>query len=151
MTTIAYKDGVIAFDSRVCMERGDITVLDYNKSRKAGGVRFFFAGCLADIEEFMVFYLSDQRDDLPCLDCVAFVLDKGRLYLSGVDGDGHLWLDPYQFDQHAAIGSGGPHALTAMDLGCDAKTAVKMAMLRDSHTGGRIRTYKIPGYQSKKR
>ena len=149
MTTIAYKDGVVAFDSRVCTSDDRIAVLDYDKSRKAGGVKFFFAGAMPDIEDFMLDYLAGEYYELEPLDCVAFVIDHGRLYLSGVDDKGHLWRDPYKLTQHAAIGSGSSHALTAMDLGCDAKTAVKMAMLRDSRTGGRIRTYRIPGYKSK--
>lgn len=147
MTTIAYKAGVIAFDSRITIGTGDITVLDYDKSRQDKGCHFFFAGSMADVEEFMGYYAGEDADNLPLLDCVAFVLDGGRLYLSGINDDGHLWRDPYSLKQHAAIGSGAPYALTAMDLGCDAKTAVKMAMLRDSHTGGRIRTYKIPHFK----
>jgi 20S proteasome alpha/beta subunit len=149
MTTIAYKDGIIAFDSRVCTDDNRVTVKDYDKSRKVGGVKFFFAGLMPDIEEFIADYLSGDYDDLRPLGCVVFVVDHGRLYLSGVDEDGHLWRDPYSLKQHAAIGSGSAHALTAMDLGCDAKTAVKMAMLRDTRTGGRIRTYRIPTGKAK--
>lgn len=144
MTTIAYKDGLIAWDSRVTWEHGQITVLDYDKSRTVGQVKFIFAGSMADIDYFLAAYLSEEIDDLTPTDCVAFMVEDGRLYVTGVDENGHLWRDPYDLKQHAAIGSGGAYALTAMDLGCTAKEAVKMAMLRDSRTGGRIRTYRIP-------
>jgi hypothetical protein len=42
-----------------------------------------------------------------------------------------------------AIGTGTDHAITAMDCGLSAREAVKMAMKRDTGTGGRIRTYKV--------
>lgn len=150
ITTIAYKDGLIAFDSRVTWERGQITVLDYNKSRKVGPLHFFCAGSTADIDELVVAYCSGDTEDFPVNDAVAFVVDQGKLYLIGINDEGHLWRDPYALAQHSAIGSGGAHALTAMDLGCDARKAVKMAMLRDSHTGGKIRTYRIRSYKAKK-
>ena len=49
-------------------------------------------------------------------------------------------LDP---SKPYATGSGQHHALTAMDMGATAKEAVKMAIMRDTNSGGRIRTYKI--------
>lgn len=42
-----------------------------------------------------------------------------------------------------AIGSGMYYALTAMDCGCSAEEAVKMAAKRDVNTGGEIRIFKI--------
>lgn len=43
----------------------------------------------------------------------------------------------------AAVGSGAPHALTAMDMGATSKKAVEMAILRDMYSGGKIQTLKI--------
>ena len=44
---------------------------------------------------------------------------------------------------YAAIGSGSPHAITAMDCGKSAVQAVQMAAKRDPATGGRVVTMRL--------
>lgn len=60
----------------------------------------------------------------------------------GIDKEEGYVCCPCRDGLSFAIGSGAKHALTAMDLGLDAKEAVKMAMKRDIYTGGRIRTFR---------
>lgn len=42
-----------------------------------------------------------------------------------------------------AVGSGSPHAITAMDCGKSAAQAIQMAIKRDPYSGGRIVTARI--------
>lgn len=140
MTTIAYKDGVIAYESR-CV-RGDIIVNDdYNKMIKAEGAVFVFAGSTDQFEHLIRLYLGqetavDEKDDT-----CAIVCDKGELYYIGVNpSDGYFKCD---IECEYAIGSGSAHAYTAMDMGASAKEAVKMAIKRDIYSGGSVRTYKV--------
>lgn len=48
-------------------------------------------------------------------------------------------LEPLPYGKIAAIGSGRPHALTAMDCGLSPAEAVKKAILRDPFSSGRVR------------
>lgn len=138
MTTIAYKDGVIAYDSR-CTQ--DITIVDDNYDKKivVNSVCFFMSGSTSEYMDFVNAYFGEAVTKN--IDCNALVVDDGRVFKCGVDKDKQFWKCPAH--SPAAIGSGVDHALTAMDMGADAKQAVKMAMKRDTCTGGRIRTYKI--------
>lgn len=141
MTTIAYKDGVIAYDSRTTA--GDlITSEDSDKSHFEDGRLFFICGATSDRMRLVNLYLG-KSEDAKKNDCSAFVIDDGKLYLIAVDPDDGLWVQPMPLDKWHSIGSGSNFALTAMDMGADAKTAIKMAIKRDCKTGGKIRTYSL--------
>ena len=138
MTTIAYKDNIIAFDSRAT--RGNMVADDdCIKRASSNGVEFFFSGCLADVDHLIKGYFERVPVDKSA-DICALIVCNGVVFKGGID-KGIYW------GQHAhkvdAIGSGSSHALTAMDCGLSAKDAVKMAMKRDTCTGGKIRTYKV--------
>jgi len=138
MTTIAYRDGIIAVDSR-STANGTITNDDTNKIEERDGVLFFCTGHASDQREIVEAYFSDPYNEKAVIS--ALVIDDGIVYLAGVDKNDGFWkLDITGIAY--SIGSGCDHALTAMDLGCDAKKAVKMAMKRDVNTGGKIRTRK---------
>jgi len=139
ITTIAYKNGIIAYDSLLT---SDITITsnNYNKSRLVNGIKFFLAGSISDYDRFTALYFDEKSEDE--LNISAIIVDSGKVYLSSTNKEGKLWKSditgiPY------AIGTGEDHALTAMDLGLSARDAVKMAIKRDTCTGGRIRTFKI--------
>jgi hypothetical protein len=52
-----------------------------------------------------------------------------------------IWLErPY------VIGNGSDHAMTAMDMGATAVESVEMASMRDTSTGGVIRTLFVADY-----
>lgn len=140
MTTIAYKDGVIAYDSRTT--RGGLIQSDNkDKSITKGDVRMFFCGVFSDGDELMSAYLgeSDKTFD----ESHAIVVDNGNIYHFCVTKEDGVSKYPIDAGEYFAIGSGTDHAYTAMDLGLSAKEAVKMAAKRDTGTGGRIRVYKI--------
>ena len=138
MTTIAYKDGVIAYDSR--STRGDFISTDSaNKMNVRDGVRFFMAGCACYEDEFASAWFSGA-DVCEQNDVSALVYDGEHVWMAGAD-NGEFFRQRIDYD--TAIGSGTPYAVTAMDFGASAKEAVKAASKRDSATGGRIRTFKV--------
>lgn len=136
MTTIAYKDWVMAFDSRVSAD-GTIYYDDFDKSRTVGDVKFFFAGRLCDVDGIVKCWFGG--DSAVELDAYALVFDGARLwYVSHTLKDG-LRKAPLLLGSPYSIGSGSAHALTAMDMGATADEAVSMAARRDTATGGVIR------------
>jgi 20S proteasome alpha/beta subunit len=140
VTVIAYKDGIIAYDSRTTS--GNFIETDncqkmiiHNKHR------FFMAGCVPDEELFIDSWFGVKHINV---EISAFVLDEQNiLYSAGVDNDSGLWKYPVNMKECKAIGSGEKFAISAMDFGCTAREAVKYAITRDSSCGGVIRTYKI--------
>lgn len=141
MTTIAYRDGVIAYDSQVT--RGDlITSDDFDKCLTQKGVQFFCAGAIADRQRLIDAYFGGKPE--ANIDASALVFDKGDLMMVAVDDSTGLWKSPIPLDRPYALGSGSAFAFTAMDMGCDAVQAVRMAAKRDTSTGGKIRRFKFP-------
>lgn len=141
MTTIAYRDGVIAYDSRAV--KGDLIATDnYDKHYKRKGWHFFLAGTLCDMDAFVESVISG-RESSSELEVEGFAVDpKGVLW--DVGGSGWRVMLP---DVPRTTGSGASYALAAMDFGCNAKQAVKYAGTRDINTGGKVRTYKLKEYR----
>lgn len=141
MTTIAYKDGVIAYDSRVT--RGSlIDHDDYEKLIHRNGHQFLFTGCGADFAALMDEFFGVKVSDNP-LDANGLVITNGRICQIGRDAESGFWLDDVWMERSFAIGSGRDFALAAMDMGATAKEAVEVAAKRDVYTGGTIRTLVI--------
>lgn len=141
MTTIAYKDGVIAYDSQI--SRGDVIVYDdYDKCLIRDGVRFFCAGATADFPALIDAYFG-VRPAGP-VEVSAMVLDGDSLMLVAVDDKTGIWKTQIMRDQPYAIGSGMSFAFAAMDMGASAVRAVEAAAKRDTGTGGTIRAFRIP-------
>jgi ATP-dependent protease HslVU (ClpYQ) peptidase subunit len=140
MTTIAYKDGVIAYDSQVT--RGDvITDDDYEKCIEQKGVKFFCTGAVADHQRLVDAYFGAKPEGN--IDAAALVTDGEILMHIAVDDDTGLWKSPIRLDRVYAIGSGTPYAFAAMDMGGTAYQAIEAAKKRDTSTGGTIRTLTI--------
>lgn len=140
MTTIAYKYGVIAYDSR--QTRNDRIVSDNaQKCTIVDGVRFFLTGAVCDERSLIAAYFGTPSQ-VP-VECSGYVVDGGRLMMVGHDDKTGIWkqdLDPSNPD---AIGSGSAYALAAMDMGASAEDAVRAAMKRDIYTGGNVSSIKI--------
>ncbi|WP_122432111.1 proteasome subunit beta [Pseudomonas viridiflava] len=136
MTTIAYKDGVIAYDSQIT-SGNTITYDDYEKCHEVKGVKFVMSGKTSDYE-----HLQSAWFGAPVtrnLDAAAIVFDGERLWYIGADTDSGFWKCPVSGSGTYAIGSGADHALTAMDMGATSGDAVEMAKKRDTGTGGQVR------------
>ncbi|SFV12700.1 proteasome subunit beta [Pseudomonas sp. OV546] len=137
MTTIAYKDGVIAYDSQVT--RGDIITDDaYEKCIEQKGVKFFCAGPVSDHQRLVDVYFGAKPEGN--IDASALVADGESLMHVAVDETTGLWKTPILHARIYAIGSGSPFAFAAMDMGASAYQAIEMAAKRDTNTGGTIRT-----------
>lgn len=141
MTTIAYKDGVIAYDSRRMV--GDDTIFSDNAQKMVlvDGERYFVAGSPSDINDFIHAYKTGARTR-DGASISALIFDGKDLFSAGIYNS-LVWTLKHDGSEFIAIGSGRHNAYTAMDMGADAKTAVKMAAKRDSCTGGKIRTFKL--------
>jgi 20S proteasome alpha/beta subunit len=140
MTTIAYKDGIIAYDSR---ETLGTTIVDddCDKCQARDGVLFFCTGSSPDFEALLAAYFGEVSSVV--IEAGGVALDKGALWLLGYSETTGFWKDRLRMDNPWSVGSGSPHALTAMDMGASAYQAVEMAMKRDTGTGGTIRTFTI--------
>ena len=136
MTTIAYKDGIIAADGRILDSNQGIVTDRGQKIFIRDGIVFSFAGAVPDWHKFMDSWHDPEKGKN--LDMNAFVWDGRVMWYCG-STDAGIWKD--QVNEPRAIGSGADHAITAMGLGLCAKNAVKMAAKRDSRTGGRILTF----------
>ena len=144
MTTIAYKDGIIAYDSR--MTQGPTIVDDdHEKMAEREGHCFFACGCLADIDMLIDLFFGKTFDLDRDYNVAAFIVTpEGELWQASIDmEDKTFWKHKRRLDNCWAMGSGADHALTAMDMGADAVTAVRMAIRRDTGSGGKIRRFII--------
>jgi len=141
MTTIAYKDGVIATDS--LLTAGNVIVdHDADKYYVREEIKFFIAGVTSDHEKLIEEYLNPAGRQVG--DTRALVVDGGKLFKVGSEEGGKgLWRCPLRRNNPAAIGTGADFALVAMDFGHSAEKAVAYAMTRDVFTGGEIKTYKV--------
>lgn len=139
MTTIAYKDGIIAYDSLITCQ-GVVSYKNYDKSRFVDGVRFFIAGAISDYDIIIKDWFSTRHKGVSGS---ALVVDvDSDIYECGYS-DGKMWKEKLIKEHCLAIGSGWHFALMAMDLGLSAENAVKKVSERCIYTGGTIRTFKI--------
>lgn len=145
MTTVAFKDGVLACDSR--MTRGArIESDDFKKSVWAGGCLYVFTGephrLHHLIEDHQAKDYNSPRKPAPNLD--ALVWDGKLLKHIGYDEDtGYFFEVPLDWCTCFALGSGAQYAYGAMDAGMSAAAAVRMARKRDIYTGGKVRQIKL--------
>jgi ATP-dependent protease HslVU (ClpYQ) peptidase subunit len=141
MTTIVYhhESKTIAYDSRTT-DGGIIMSDDTEKKFTKGDLKFFLAGSLCDMSEFIDAYpigaVSAESE------IAGFMVDSGIAYgLSIRDNKIIKWELKY----NDAMGSGHKYALTAMDYGKTAVEAIEAAIKRCVYTGGKVREFKIEG------
>lgn len=144
MTTVAYKDGVVAYDGR--QTRGDTIVDDATqKLFLVNDHKIIGVGCVSGVQRLIVAYFGGEPKPPMEANLMVVTPDKILKHVGFDDADdaGDLWTTDLSKEAPHAFGSGAMHALTAMDMGATAKEAVKMAMKRDIFTGGKIRSFKI--------
>ena len=142
MSTIAVKEGVIAYDSRVT-SNGVIMDDDFNKMVIVDNVKFFTTGSTPDIHKFTQVYLG--KETCKSNDVSAFVIEKDKFYMAGVKDDGSIWKAPLKKGGVYSLGSGADFALAAMDMGASAAEAVLAAIKRDIYSGGNVNKYILQG------
>lgn len=138
MTTIAYKKGELAADSRIVV--GDTIITDGHRKvhRLRDGRLVAWAGSVEDAERLVT--ALRKGHPMPRLDCISALLvsPDGTVELY----EGNVWIKQGK-QPHYAVGSGSPYALAAMDAGVGAKRAVQIAIKRDTSSGGRVQTLKL--------
>lgn len=146
MTTIAYKDGIIATDGRMATDNDGTLISDcYPKVIQRNGVYFFIAGPIAWADNLMSSYLGEAEPNIRVA-VNAVVADGDKIFYIGINPEAdppYLWKEPVLPEIPDSWGSGRDHALTAFDFGVDAVTAIKCAAKRDLYTGGQITTFNM--------
>ena len=132
MTTIAYKDGIIAYDSQVS-SGSTISTLTFNKHKEKDGIHYFLCGAVSDYTKFMNRELN--------VDCSAIVIEDNSIRILHYNKDDGYFYAILQ--NQCAIGTGEKFAIGAMDAGATAEQAVKIAKKRDIYTGGKVRIFKL--------
>lgn len=131
MTTVAYRDGILAADSRgTCagwVQPGKETKLFRLQDGRAAGV----TGQWAIAKRLLDWIESDRSTAQPEGDARVIVVGK-RIE---VFEDGHSYIENAKF---MAWGSGMPPALGALHAGASAVEAVRIASLVDTLSGGKV-------------
>ena len=148
MTTIVYRDGVLAADGRLTNDDNLILTDECQKIRRlSDGALFVLAGDDTFEEQIVDWLEGDFDGALPQAEkdkeFIAILVDAdGALNVYEGSGDRFVqWPD----DRFAAFGSGAEVAYGALEMGADAYMAVEIACLRNTTTGGDIQIA-VPGY-----
>jgi len=139
MTTVAYDGRYIACDGRAASAAGRVVSDKFKKYIEIDDMIIFFSGTVADIEP-LVEIINERGSDDIC-EASLIVVDKHGLVAVEQDDTGKIHRLPLDDVDNFAIGSGADFAISAMDLGEDAKDAVSYAMTRDVYSGGNITVF----------
>lgn len=147
MTTIAYRDGILAADGRTTY--GDTIFSDQSRKihRLSDGALFALCGDVAYVQP-MLDALEDDEAELPQGEgFTAVIVEKdGKVRLYEGKG-GYIALDASYY----AFGSGEEYAIGAMDMGASAEEAVRVACGRDLGSGGDIQIERPGKINTRKR
>jgi hypothetical protein len=151
MTTIAYRDGVLASDSQETRtgEESASLKLSCQKLFRVQTTRFNTPPGVGDPQDVIVatagesspgmafvYWLQTDHDEFPEWlresDIAILVLTQNGLY--EYDGCG---LGQKRTERFYAVGTGAPYAFGAMERGASASEAVAIAAMYDPYTGGR--------------
>lgn len=151
MTTIAYRDGVMAGDTLIC--NGTDTMGHITKVYKVNGFLIGVAGTLRLVVSFWRWAETGLTDEskMPCAPNFSLlekdndsgvwgyvVTPSGKIYR--YENLGHAL--PVEAD-YAACGSGREYAMGAMGAGKSAFEAVAIACQFDISSGGKIRSVSL--------
>jgi hypothetical protein len=136
MTTIAYRDGVLAGDTLACW--GTTRDGSFTKVAKRGPFLAAVSGGVAPAQRFIDWFVGGLKGDPP-------EMPDGERTTHGViicPDDIILTWGPSGWERTrnstVAMGSGGEFAQGAMAMGATPEEAVRVAMLFDTKTGGDV-------------
>lgn len=139
MTTIAYRDGVIAGDTQVTA--GGMKVGSAQKVFKKGKRLWGFAGSLALCQAYSDWVKTGRKGEPPELtkedDLDGFVIEDGKIVSYNHNGKDTIEAEYY------ASGSGWLIAMGAMAMGATAEEAVRCAIKHDNGSGGDITVFNV--------
>lgn len=138
MTTIAYKDGVLAADTAMC-QGGSMMGSIVKIARRDDGDMAGAAGNANFNALFIKWFLTGEAGDSPKATESERHMDRGVIFrkAGGIDVfevNGAFRCEADYF----AFGSGMDYALGAMFAGAGAGTAVHAAIKHDPHSGGNV-------------
>lgn len=144
MTTVAYKDGILAAD-RAISGAGHIGSTRKVFRRKLDGALVGWCGTVSVCQRWVDWFLTGERGAAPNLgtdedssSVVLVVRPNGDVEQHDRYGRA-VYEAPYY-----AIGSGGDYALGAMAFGATARQAVAAAMKHDHMTGSGVQYVFLP-------
>lgn len=147
MTCIAYRNGILAADSRMTMGKWTETDKCQKLWKLSDGSLIGCAGSWYDIKalvaavEESIKNKSGKRAKLPSGKFkadVILVAPSGRVYVYYKG-----WSNDKYLSDFYAVGSGSTLAMAAMDAGASAVEAVKIAIKRDICCGGKIQKLEL--------
>lgn len=132
MTTVAFRDGIIAADT--LMTASETRCGYCTKIMRVGRLVIGFCGTLSNFEKFRCWIKDGALG--------AFKSDGGNVFIVPPTGPAVIWGDsdsPWREDaEFWAIGTGEKLAMGAMAAGATAAEAVKAAIGFDVFSGGQI-------------
>jgi ATP-dependent HslUV protease subunit HslV len=139
MTTIAYKDGILAADTlTTCGNHRDGYA---PKAHKVGGVLIACSGTSTYCQAFVEWVRGGREGKSPLVGLAD--ADACNAVVIGPESDVEVWCSAGSWrttpgDGIYALGSGQEYAYGAMAMGASAIEAVKIAMRFDVKTGGDV-------------
>jgi len=139
MTTIAYRNGVLAADTAMCMG-GNMIGSTVKIARRFSGDMAGASGDASYNRAFLDWFENGEdgpppeaKEDSQCIDRgVIFRAKSTKIEVYEPRGRFTITAEYYAF------GSGKAEALGAMFAGADAYDAIRAAVALDPHTGGEI-------------
>jgi hypothetical protein len=137
VTTIAWRDGVLAADSQIT--ENDRVCGYARKIGQINGVLWGVCGCLIHMVAFGDWVRGGMEGEPPSMKTpegatsTAIVIAGDRLLTFDHHGQDHMPLPAFH-----AVGTGAPVALGAMQFGASARQAVEAAIALDVYSGGEI-------------
>lgn len=139
MTTIAYRDGILAADSQVT-NGSSRSAQTARKIRRIGKALIAGCGYIGELEAFVDWVAGGMEGKDPLrggeTSCMLIVKNQPPV-MFGATGP---W--PFTTD-YMAMGSGEDFAFGAMHAGATAEQAVAAAIAHDVYSGGPIVTLKL--------
>jgi len=148
MTTIAYKDGVLAADGRETIDGAIFNESAIKIANLGNGLYFAGSGDSDDraIREILGSGQIPSVEDLREIkqEHYGILADAkaNKLYYVAAD-DKACAINDIPIDRPFATGSGGVYALGAMLAGASAKEAVQAAKKIDVNSGGKVRCVQL--------
>lgn len=138
MTTIAFKDGVLAADTAMC-QGGTMIGRVVKIVRRDDGDMAGAAGNANFNALFIAWFLAGENDEQPKATESERHHDRGVIFRKAGDIDVFEVNGAFRCEaDYFAFGSGMDYALGAMFAGAGAGTAVHAAVKHDPHSGGDV-------------
>lgn len=137
MTTIAFRDGVLAADSLVTNGNGWCGEVDKIGRAPKGGL-WGISGSLCYLDGYLKWLANEEGEPLAA--------KETSLILVRSDGAVREWCEVGWVDVRApfyAFGSGEQYAMGAMASGASAEASVRIAARYDTKSGGEITVLKL--------